>query len=144
MQEFLKSEGVMTSKIDQCMYGLLTRGSSHDELLPALKPTRFASNSWFILEELTKRCDKSHSHQTLMGGRAAKAAEYPDGLCDATHGAASGPPLAAEPREADRVIDRGRAARGAALALQLPAGGGRPRPREPAARTRPLRTLARS
>ena len=28
VQEFLKTEGVMTSVVDQCMYGLLTKGSS--------------------------------------------------------------------------------------------------------------------
>jgi hypothetical protein len=83
VQEFLQTDGVQTSVVDQCMYGLLTRGSTKDEKLPAKKPTRFASNSWFILQELSTRCDGSHVHQPLVGGRAAGAAEYPDGLCEA-------------------------------------------------------------
>ena len=69
--------------IDQCMYGLLITGQSEGELMAAKKPTRFASNSWFILEELQIRCDGGHVHQPLVGGRAAKAAEYPDDLCEA-------------------------------------------------------------
>ena len=68
---------------DRCMYGLKTRGSADGEELPAKKPTRFVSNSWFFAQELSTRCDKSHVHQQLMGGRAAVAAEYPDELCNA-------------------------------------------------------------
>ena len=83
MREFRGLEGVMTSVVDQCMYGLVTHGAVKGELLPAKKPTRFMSNSWYVLEELSHRCDKSHTHQPLMGGRAAKAAEYPDDLCAA-------------------------------------------------------------
>ena len=47
---------------------------------PAMKPTQFMSNSWCVLQELSVRRDKSHRHQPLMGGRAAKAAKYPDDL----------------------------------------------------------------
>ena len=50
---------------------------------PAKKPTRFVSNGWCLLEELCRRCPGDHSHQPLMGGRAAAAAEYPDDLCHA-------------------------------------------------------------
>ena len=82
--EFLSSEGVMTTAVGQCMYGLTTRGPSPAEgELPAKKPTKFASNSWFIIQQLQTRCDGSHKHQPFVGGRAAKAAEYPDELCSA-------------------------------------------------------------
>ena len=35
-----------------------------------------------VLQELSTGCDKTHEHQQLMGGRAARAAEYPDELCE--------------------------------------------------------------
>ena len=72
----------MTSVAGQFMYGLVTHGPlPGDEPMAAKKPTRFMSNSWYTLHELSTRCDRSHVHQELMGGRASKVAEYPDALC---------------------------------------------------------------
>ena len=53
LTEFLESEGVMTSVLGQCMYryGSLTKGSEREHL-PALKLAKFASNSWFVLQQL--------------------------------------------------------------------------------------------
>ena len=76
-------EGVSTVVADQCMYGLTTPGPDRRTEMPAKKPTRFMSNSWCELQELFIRCDKSHEHQHLIGGRGARAAEYPDLLCEA-------------------------------------------------------------
>ena len=81
--EFALLDGVMIEVADQCMYGLTTPGEETGEPMPAKKPTKFMSNSWCILHELSTRCDKTHVHQVLMGGRGAKAAEYPDKLCRA-------------------------------------------------------------
>ena len=81
--EFRRLDGVMTQVADQCMYGLTTHSDVKGESLPAKKPTRFMSNSWCVLQELSVRCDKSHVHQPLVGGRAHKAQEYPSGLCKA-------------------------------------------------------------
>ena len=36
------------------------------------------------MKELGKLCPKDHAHQHLIGGRAEKAAVYPEGLCRAT------------------------------------------------------------
>ena len=83
LEEFIKSEGIMLSVADQCMYGLVTPSSATGEPTPAKKPTRFMSNSWCILHELSTRCDEGHTHQHLVGGRASKAQEYPDKLCRA-------------------------------------------------------------
>ena len=83
MKEFVDSPGVATIVGDMCMYGLVTPNSDRTGFLPAKKPTQFMSNSWYVLKELGIRCDKSHEHQHLMGGRASKAAEYAFGLCDA-------------------------------------------------------------
>ena len=80
--ESLKLGGVDHVVADQCMYGLKTRGSAGSEEFPSKKPIRFVSNSWRVLQELSTRCDKSHDHQQLMGGRAARAAEYFGELCD--------------------------------------------------------------
>ena len=79
----MKSEGVVTSVADQCVYGLETPSKTDTGSAPAKKPTRFISNSWCIPHELATRCDDSHVHQHLVGGRAAKAQEYPDKLCRA-------------------------------------------------------------
>jgi hypothetical protein len=81
--EFARLEGVMTQVADQCMYGLVSPTGNGKEVLPAKKPTRFMSNSWCVLQELSVRCDKSHIHQPLIAGKASKAQEYLDGLCRA-------------------------------------------------------------
>ena len=84
VEEFRKSEGEMEAVADQCMYGLKTHGPVPERvLMAAKKPTRLMSNSWCVLHELSTRCDHSHEHQELMGGRASNAAEYPDVLCRA-------------------------------------------------------------
>ena len=74
----------MTSVADQCMYGLVAPGPfPNKEPMAAKKPTRFLSNVWGLLHEFAARCDRPRVRQELMGGRAFKAAEYPDELCRA-------------------------------------------------------------
>ena len=80
---FKELPGVTSTVADQCMYGLMTLSNTELGDAPAMKPEQFMSNSWCVLQELSVRCDKSHRHQPLMGGRAAKAAEHPDDLCKA-------------------------------------------------------------
>ena len=72
----MSEPGVSDTVADQCMYGLVTPNADRTELVPAKKPTRFMSNSWYVLGKLSTRWDKSHAHQPLMGGRASKAQEY--------------------------------------------------------------------
>ena len=67
---------VTFTTLDQCMYGLETRADGGGTL-PALKPTRFLTNSKPMSELLKTRCDKSHQHQALTSGRCAHAAFYP-------------------------------------------------------------------
>ena len=83
MKDTATEFGLEETVCDQCMYGLCTWGSDKGEKVPAKKPTRFMSNSWCILQELSIRCDHSHPHQPLMSGRAKDAAHYPDALCKA-------------------------------------------------------------
>ena len=78
----LKLAGIKTVVNDQCMFGLLTKGEN-GKLVPAKKPTRWMTNSVFMVEALNVRCDRQHRHQHLMGGRAADAAFYPPKLLQA-------------------------------------------------------------
>ena len=75
-------EQVRITKVDQCMYGLKTLGKDGVQM-SAKKPTRFMTNSAYIVKRLSKVCDHSHEHQELLDGRAKYAARYPVELCRA-------------------------------------------------------------
>ena len=64
--------GVDVVRGDQCQYGLTTKGESPEDRRIAMKPTKFMSNSPQMLQQLSKRCDHSHKHQHLVGGRCAE------------------------------------------------------------------------
>ena len=68
---------------DMCMHDLTTLIADRSEIVPAKKPTQFMGNGNFVLNELSTRCDKTHAHQLLMGGRASKAQSYNYELCRA-------------------------------------------------------------
>ena len=57
------------------VWSVLTKDSAGN-LVPAKKPTRWMTNAPELAKLLAVRCDKSHRHQHLMGGRAAAAAFY--------------------------------------------------------------------
>ena len=75
MLKLLRQKGVECVVSDQCQYGLTTPGPD-GVLLPAKKPTRWASSSPSMLSRLSRRCNNDHVHQHLIGGRAAAAAYY--------------------------------------------------------------------
>ena len=75
-----KEMGVTVVTADQCMYGLTTWGRKRGTRAPARKRTKFMTNAEYIAHELNRRCDGSHEHQPLLGGRAKEAARYPEGL----------------------------------------------------------------
>ena len=77
LEQLLDEPTVMRVRADQCMYGLKTPGPDRKTMMSAKKPTAFMGNSWCVMSELSKRCDQSHTHQPLMGGRAKDAALYP-------------------------------------------------------------------
>ena len=79
MLRVLRHPKVGITVSDQCMYGLTTHDPSGNEV-KAKKPTQWASSSPQMLKRLSTRCDGSHSHQHLIGGRAAAAAYYPPKL----------------------------------------------------------------
>lgn len=69
---------VRTTVADQCMYGLLTPSDiDKSVLVPAMKPTRFMTNSQTMAHQLSTRCNREHAHQHLTGGRYRDAAFYP-------------------------------------------------------------------
>ena len=68
-----------------CQYGTQVKGRDGC-MRPARKITGWMSNSEHILQQLNKLCTTSgcssdHRHACLQGGRAAKAAVYPEKLC---------------------------------------------------------------
>ena len=81
--DVLDLKDVEVAQGDQCMYGLKTWGKSGRDVKAARKSTKFMSNSAEIRRELSKRCDGSHSHQSLTGGRAGESSRYPPELCRA-------------------------------------------------------------
>ena len=87
MQELEKESGVLTSVIDQCMYGSETPGSE-----PIKKPTRFITNSAEMIKQLSQRClgkngdcsrARGGTHQQCRGRIARMAAVYSFNLCRA-------------------------------------------------------------
>ena len=70
MEALLKHPRVSTTIGHQCMYGLTSKGPDGKEM-PSMKPTRFASSSAQMLARLSMKCDQTHKHQQLVGGRAA-------------------------------------------------------------------------
>ena len=82
-----KLEGYDDSKevlTHMCQFGMTSRTEGRGSVLgPVLEPTGFLANSTHIARELHKTCPRDHKHVNLVGGRAAGAAIYPDGLCQA-------------------------------------------------------------
>ncbi len=78
VQQLRAENEVMAAEADQCMYGLKTNGPG-GRMVPAQKPTRFLTNSWAIAGELNQKCDRSRTHQPLLGGRAGTGGRIPQG-----------------------------------------------------------------
>ena len=70
-----------TSVGQQCQFGLTTEVDG--EKAPVKKPTQFLTSSWFIASALNRQCKQQHKHFSLMEGRAARAAVYPEPLARA-------------------------------------------------------------
>ena len=82
MQRMLKREGVRVYEGDLCCYDL--RQIVGGEEYYVKKPTRFLTNSTFIGEALSLKCQGQHRHIELTGGGRTKRADvYLDELCRA-------------------------------------------------------------
>ena len=67
-----------------CQFGMVSRTANVGSALgPILKSTGFLTNCPGIARELARKCPRYHEHVHLVGGRAAGAALYPQGLCRA-------------------------------------------------------------
>ena len=79
MQRLRARVGVLHARGDQCCFGLRgPTGKLH------LKPIGFLCNDEGLASTLSRRCDKSHEHQVIIGGNlASKAQRYPEGLINA-------------------------------------------------------------
>ena len=73
----LRLQTVHLATADQCMYGLETPSAVDKSPAPAMKPNKFMTSSIHMARQLQKRCDHSHVHQQLVGGRCKDAAYYP-------------------------------------------------------------------
>ena len=62
---------VIKVKADQCAFGLTTKVGGKERLVK--KPAGLLTNSWRVARELDRKCDQSHSHFSLMEGRATQA-----------------------------------------------------------------------
>ena len=63
---------------DQCRYGLVTPSEDDPtQMMPAMKPTKFLTNSEMMASQLQKQCQGDHKHQPLVGGRCKDATYYP-------------------------------------------------------------------
>ena len=80
MRKLLAHPEVGYVTADMCQFGM-QQESKNGEILPIMKPTRWLSNSPYILNILSRRCARDHHHQVLIGGRAQQAQVYPEALC---------------------------------------------------------------
>ena len=79
MVQLLENPSVKSVVSHQCEYGL-TSPDEKGVLQPVKKPKRWMSSSERMISRLSRRCSGTHTHQHLVGGRAAAAAFYPNDL----------------------------------------------------------------
>lgn len=77
IEELKALPGVFVCRFDMCQFGMRV-GQGLNK-----KPTTIITNSAEVAKELNRVCSGGHTHESLMGGKAAKAAEYPPALCRA-------------------------------------------------------------
>ena len=71
---------VSTTVGHMCRYDM-TLDDGSGRKLPIMKPTRWMSSSEPMLQRLNSKCKRDHKHGSLLDGRAAEAAIYPEKLC---------------------------------------------------------------
>ena len=52
--------------IEDIVNGTAPSAENPDEMMPALKPTKFPTNSEIMAQQLSLRCPKIHDHQPLV------------------------------------------------------------------------------
>lgn len=83
VERFIAKNQILEARTDMCAFGLVVRDRDGKEG-PALKPTRFITNSVAVHRELQRRCRGCKEHVPLEGkSRTTAAARYPKELCRA-------------------------------------------------------------
>ena len=82
--KLMRSPGVYVGKGHMCQQGMWIEDREGKAL--AYQPTGWMTNSNYIISEMAIQCkndgsQSDHRHADLKGGRAARAAVYPDKLC---------------------------------------------------------------
>ena len=84
VEKLLDNPAVALTQGHMCQFGMETwDDKSLGTKGLVKKPTGFMTSSHCVLEELSRKCQGSHAHIPLVGGRAAGAAIYPKKLCEA-------------------------------------------------------------
>lgn len=81
MQSLLQDSRVIEVKANMCRFGMVNV-DNRGNISHVRTPTRFATNSWGIADELGKKSDGRHAHCQLVAGRAKAAEVYPYKLCE--------------------------------------------------------------
>ena len=80
-------EDVRKVKTHMCQFGMVSKtGCVGSEPGPVLKPTGLSTNSECVALGLGRECARDHKHAPPVAGRAAVAAIYTHGLCQAICG----------------------------------------------------------
>ena len=83
INEVKEYSGARCLTIDQCAYGLVSKGDNGEEG-PARKRTTLMTNCPAMALTLNQKCPRNHEHVHLKGGsRCRKAQVYPYSLCSA-------------------------------------------------------------
>ena len=82
IEDLLADPRVFTVETHMCRFGMTSHIRERDGPRGLVKkPTGFMTSSRCIAAQLDSRCDGSHEHVHLVGGRASAAQVYPDELC---------------------------------------------------------------
>ena len=77
---FAAKIGVSTTVGHMCQYDMQVDDELGVHKL-VMKPTRWLSSIEAMLRRLSSKCQRDHEHGSLLNGKAAQAAIYPDKLC---------------------------------------------------------------
>ena len=80
IERLANKDGVNTTVGHMCQYGMAIIDDSGTSR-PIMKPTRWLSSSVPMLRRLSAKCQNKHKHGSLLNGKAAGAAIYPQKLC---------------------------------------------------------------
>ena len=85
VQRLLQNSKVVMAQCDQCMYGLSSTSGR-----PQRKSTGWCTSSTAVAEQLSRKCDKSHEHEHIIGkdqgeteNKSRQAQKYPAGIVQA-------------------------------------------------------------